>query len=154
MSVVHKIGLYLCFGSGVLWLWCLVYLTLGLHPVHSSRLLLSCRVLACALNSATFVVMLICGEVARASFHGDDPTKWGPGDGGWSFHIVSTVSEWLMALSLDLAILSLVPEFRQLEFEDPRIIVNIERRGFIDSVDMEDDYTRYSHQNSSNSLVA
>ena len=91
---------------------------------------------------------------ALARFHGDDPTKWGPGDGGWSFHIVSTVSEWLMALSLDLAILSLVPEFRQLEFEDPRIIVNIERRGFIDSVDMEDDYTRYSHQNTSNSLVA
>ena len=66
MSVVHKIGLYLCFGSGVLWLWCLVYITLGLHPVQSSRLLLSCRVLACALNSATFAVMLICGEVARA----------------------------------------------------------------------------------------
>ena len=68
MSVVHKIGLYLCFGSGVLWLWCLVYITLGLHPVQSSRLLLSCRVLACALNSATFAVMLICGEVARARF--------------------------------------------------------------------------------------
>ena len=68
MSVVHKMGLYLCFGSGVLWLWCLVYITLALHPVQSSRLLLSCRVLACALNSATFAVMLICGEVARARF--------------------------------------------------------------------------------------
>ena len=68
MSVVHKMGLYLCFGSGVLWLWCLVYITLALHPVQSSSLLLSCRVLACALNSATFAVMLICGEVARARF--------------------------------------------------------------------------------------
>ena len=43
-----------------------------------------------------------------------------------------------MAFSLDLSILSLVPEFKQLQFEDPRIIVNIERRGFLE-IDAEDD---------------
>ena len=45
----------------------------------------------------------------------------------------STVSEWLMVLSLDLAILTLVPDFTKLEFEEPKIIVNVEQIGFLNT---------------------
>jgi len=141
---VHKIGLYLCFGCGVLWLWALAYTSSGLYPIQSSRLMLVSRCILLVINTSTFLSVLIFGEVARSKFHGDDPTKWKPSDGGWNFHIVSTVSEWIMAISLDFAILSLVPEFKQLEFEDPKIIVHIERRGFME-VNADDDYASYSH---------
>ena len=69
----------------------------------------------------------------------------------------STVSEWVMALSLDLSILSLVPEFKLLTFAEPKIIVNIEPRGFmnIDQDHQEDNSTDYySQSNSSMSLLA
>ena len=69
----------------------------------------------------------------------------------------STVSEWVMALSLDLSILSLVPEFKLLTFAEPKIIVNIEPRGFmnIDQDHQEDNSTDYySQSNSSESFLA
>ena len=73
--------------------------------------------------------------------------------------IFSTVSEWVMALSLDLSILTLVPEFKLLTFAEPKIIVNIERRGFMnidtDQQRQEDISTDYfSQSNSSHSLLA
>ena len=56
-----------------------------------------------------------------------DSTKWLPTDGGWSWHCASTVSEWLMAATIDLVILSLVPEFRRIGLESPRIRLIIDR---------------------------
>ena len=38
-----------------------------------------------------------------------------------------------MVLSLDLAILTLVPDFTKLEFEEPKIIVNVEQIGFLNT---------------------
>jgi len=159
VAEVHKVGLYLCFGCGVLWLWCLVYLSGGLYLVFSSHLSLTIRVILSVINTTSFVVMLISGEIARSKFHGQDPTKWQPDDGGWNFHVASTVSEWVMALSLDLSILTLVPEFKLLTFAEPKIIVNVERRGFMnidtDQQRQEDISTDYfSQSNSSHSLLA
>ena len=52
----------------------------------------------------------------------------------------STVSEWLMVLSLDLAVLTLAPDFTKLELEEPKIIiVNLEQIGFL-SAGVEDEF--------------
>ena len=51
----------------------------------------------------------------------------------------STVSQWVMVLSLDLAILSLAPDFTKLEFEEPKIIVNMEQTGFL-NVGADDEF--------------
>ena len=68
------------------------------------------------------------------------------------------MSEWVVALSLDLSILTLVPEFKLLKFAEPKIIVNIERRGFmnIDTEQREEDVSTdyFSQSNSSHSLLA
>ena len=47
-------------------------------------------------------------------------------DGGWSLHVVSTASEWIMAMAFDIFLLSLVPEFRKLVLESPRICIRID----------------------------
>ena len=87
MSEVHKVGLYLCFGCGVLWLWCLVYLSGGLYLVFSSHISLTIRIILSVINTTSFIVMIIAAQIAKSKFHGQDPTKWEPGDGGWSFHV-------------------------------------------------------------------
>ena len=139
LNIIHKFGLYLCFGSGLAWLWCCVILSWAVSPFQAAGcctdILRTCLAL---LNTSAFISTMVFAEVARSEFHGADPTKWRPEDGGWEYHIVSTVSEWLMALSLDLAILSLTPDFNKLQFEEPKIIVNVEQRGFLNVGNDED----------------
>ena len=141
VELVHKVGLYLCFLSGLVWLWCLVLLTWVLSPFQpgSYCCLPLVRTILAASATSTFLTSTVFGEVARSQFHGEDPRKWRPEDGGWQYHIVSTVSEWLMVLSLDLAVLTLAPDFTKLEFEEPKIIVNLEQIGFL-NVGAEDEY--------------
>ena len=87
MAEVHQVGLYLCFGSGVLWLWSLGYISGGLYILISSHISLTIRIILSVVNTTSFVVMIIAGEIARSKFHGRDPTKWEPEDGGWNFHV-------------------------------------------------------------------
>ena len=90
VELVHKIGLYLCFLSGLVWVWCLVSLTWVLSPLQPGRY--CCvpllRTTLAASTTSTFVSSTVFGEVARSQFHGEDPRRWGPEDGGWQCHIV------------------------------------------------------------------
>ena len=44
-----------------------------------------------------------------------------------------------MVLSLDLAVLTLAPDFTKLELEEPKIVVNLEQIGFL-SAGVEDEF--------------
>jgi len=57
----------------------------------------------------------------RFSVAGKDPRKWYPEDGGWEMHVVSTVSEWIVATSFCVYILSFVQEFRVINIEEPQV---------------------------------
>eukprot|EP00092_Neocalanus_flemingeri_P049351 GFUD01056683.1.p1 GENE.GFUD01056683.1~~GFUD01056683.1.p1 ORF type:complete len:283 (+),score=83.60 GFUD01056683.1:53-901(+) len=123
---VHNVGLYLCFGLGMIWIWSCVITSFGLHPLTTTRFMLVVRTFLAVVNTSAFLLMLIAAQVARYYYHGADPTKWDPDDGGWSWHVVSTVSEWVMALALDLTLLSLVLEFKKIGLDEPRIIVHVD----------------------------
>jgi len=143
---VHIIGLYLCFGLGMLWMWCCVVTSFHLHPLTTSKFMLVVRSFLALVNSCAFLLMMIAAEVAKYYYHGSDPTKWDPDDGGWSWHVVSTVSEWIMALALDLCILSLVMEFRKIGLEGPRIVVNLDTmNSFLEINNSEN--SDYNHRN-------
>ena len=92
----------------------------------TTKPMLMLRMIIAIVNSTAFVLMSVAAEVARYYYHGQDPTKWDPVDGGWSWHVVSTVSEWIMALTLGLTILSLVLEFKKIGLDEPRIIVHVD----------------------------
>ena len=55
------------------------------------------------------------------SLAGKDPRKWYPEDGGWEMHVASTVSEWIVATSFCVYILSFVQEFRVINIEEPQV---------------------------------
>jgi len=148
---VHIIGLYLCFGLGMIWIWSCVVTSYGLHPLTTTHFMLVVRTLLAVVNTSAFILMMVAAQVARYYYHGTDPTKWVPADGGWYWHVVSTVSEWVMALALDLTILSLVMEFKKIGLEEPKIIVHVDRvNSFLEI--SNPDFPDYSSSN--NSLLA
>lgn len=44
-----------------------------------------------------------------------------PSDGGWYYHVISTISEWIMATIFSIFILSFSPEFRDISLDHPQI---------------------------------
>jgi hypothetical protein len=60
-------------------------------------------------------------DIQTHLFVGKDPTKWYPGDPGWPLHVCSTVSEWLMALSFNLFLLTFVTEFKKVKLDSPKV---------------------------------
>lgn len=52
---------------------------------------------------------------------GTNPRKWYPNDGGWQYHVVSTASEWVCAISFDVFMLTLVDEFKSLSMDSPQV---------------------------------
>ena len=90
VELVHNFGLYLCLLSGLVWLWSLVILTWVLSPFQPGRYccIPLVRTILAASATSTFISTEVFGQLARAEFHGEDPTQWSPGDGGWQWHIV------------------------------------------------------------------
>lgn len=151
VSQIHWIGFYLCFVLSLVWTWATVLASYSLHPISTSKVLLFSRLFLACCYSLTMAVMLVAGAVAKSKFDGKDPTKWSPEDGGWNWHCASTGSEWLMALSMDLIILSLVPEFRRIGLEAPRIRLIIDRTNSVLDVTEDDLEAGYA---SSSSMLA
>ena len=71
-------------------LWCLVTLTWVLSPFQPGRYwcIPLVRTVLASFATSTFISSTVFGLLASSEFHGEDPTKWRPEDGGWEFHIV------------------------------------------------------------------
>jgi len=151
VAVIHWTGFYLFCFFGLFWVWGSVLASYSLYPLSISKCLLLSRLVFASISSVTMGVMLVAGAVARSQFHGEDPGKWSPSDGGWVWHCASTGSEWIMALSLDISILSLVPEFRRIGLDSPRIRLIIDRTNSVLDIQDEEGLEGYS---SNGSLLA
>jgi len=123
---VHLTGAFMAFGFGTVYMWSQVLTSYLLYPLAHGKCTIVFRLGLAVTNTVCFVVMLAAGVEANKQWHGDDPTKWNKDDGGWSLHVVSTASEWIMAMAFDIFLLSLVPEFRKLVLESPRICIRID----------------------------
>lgn len=64
------------------------------------------------------------GYITEYLFLGDNPRKWNPNDGGWHYHVASTASEWVVAISFCFYILSFAEDFRNLSLEHPTVSQN------------------------------
>ncbi|KAJ8921760.1 hypothetical protein NQ315_010671 [Exocentrus adspersus] len=54
---------------------------------------------------------------------GNDITKWVKEDGGYDYHLVSTIAEWIMVMFNQLIFLSFTWEFKFIKFEEPTIAI-------------------------------
>lgn len=117
--VIHVLGAFLCFGPGLAYTW--LQTTISYRTNLCTRTVAHIRLAMSVLGTVAFLVSLITTPISLILFHGKDRTKWKPTDGGFDFHVMSTVSEWLLALGFCFYILTFTREFQELSVEPPEV---------------------------------
>ncbi|XP_022202096.2 DNA damage-regulated autophagy modulator protein 2 [Nilaparvata lugens] len=121
---IHIFGAFLCFGLGTIYFWLQAICSYHMTPLVNTPYVSNLRAVLATICSVFFVIMAGCGITAHLRFHGHDPRKWYPTDGGWVLHVISTTSEWIIALCFCSFILSFSNEFRDITIHHPQIQLN------------------------------
>lgn len=123
VRVVHLFGALLCFGFGSVYFSLQSILTYYLHPYTSSLAVAHLRMVLSMICAIFFFLVAIPGVISHIKYDGKDPRHWYPSDGGWMFHVISSVSEWIVATAFSFYILSFTPEFRDIHMEHPKLMI-------------------------------
>lgn len=124
MRIVHYIGALNCFGLGTAYFWLQAYLTYNIHPYVGSVRLAHARLCLAVLCTICFMVVAVTGVISHILFNGKDPRKWMPSDGGWRYHVASSISEWIVATIFCFYVLSFTDEFKLISFDHPPISID------------------------------
>ncbi|GLG96224.1 DNA damage-regulated autophagy modulator protein 2 [Gryllus bimaculatus] len=123
---VHLTGAFMCFGFGTLYFWVQAICSYYMQPLANSIFVAHLRLALAMICSVFFILLSITGVISHLQFHGANPRKWYPVDGGWELHVISTVSEWIVAIAFCIFILSFSQEFQSLSME-AKIVLLTER---------------------------
>lgn len=123
---VHITGALIAFGLGTTYLWVQAMCSYQTHPLVNSLAMAHVRLGLAVVASVFFVIGCVCASIAHTQFDGDNPRKWYPGDGGWGFHVASTVSEWVCAAAFNFFMLTLVDEFKSISMDPPQVYVSVD----------------------------
>ncbi|KAK7098662.1 DNA damage-regulated autophagy modulator protein 2-like [Littorina saxatilis] len=122
VEMVHVIGAALTFIGGLI--YCVMHTAMSYHMFPNYNGLLICRV-----RLTITLVALVCLAVTIVSaavaiqdwsdFHLPDKNKfkWGPDEPGYAAHVVSTVGEWLTALTFLGFFFTYVRELHKFDLE-------------------------------------
>lgn len=121
VRIVHYFGAFTCFGLGTAYFWIQAYISYNVHPFAGSLQLAHIRLGLAVLCLICFTIVAVTGAISHILFHGTDPRKWYPSDGGWQFHVASSISEWIVATIFCFYILSFSDEFKLITFDHPTI---------------------------------
>lgn len=121
--VVHMIGAFMCFLSATIFFCMQTYISRKLMSQMTSTTTFYIRVLISTLCIILSILTIVPGTVAMKEFDGDfgDAIKWRPEDGGWTMHLISTISEWLLVICFCSFIASFSGEFKGVSLEGPFI---------------------------------
>lgn len=123
VRIVHYVGAMLCFGCGTVYFWIQAMLSHNVHQYTGTLLVAQIRLGLAALCTVFFLIAAMTGIISHILFEGQDPRKWYPSDGGWKYHVASSISEWIVSTIFCFYILSYTDEFRDISFEHPPIIM-------------------------------
>lgn len=116
---MHYVGALLCFGLGTWYFWVQALMSYYIHPYHGTLFKAHMRMVFSVICTIMFFVVAITGIISHILFIGPNPRKWYPSDGGWGFHVASSIGEWILATAFSFYILSFTDEFRILSFDHP-----------------------------------
>lgn len=121
LFVVHMIGAYSAFGFGLIYCVLQTRLSFYMFPIVKAGLVLArCRLVLTIILAIAFTTSTVFGPLAIKQFKGDDVTNWKPDDGGYMFHVISSVCEWISAMAIDFFILSFAHEFKFMSISSPK----------------------------------
>ncbi|CAG5125742.1 unnamed protein product [Candidula unifasciata] len=121
VEVVHFIGAALTFIAGVL--YCFLQSVLSYHMCPNYNGLRICRI---RLSISLVALMGLFVSISAAIFafkqwnsteHSHNKFHWSPGDPGYSAHLVSTIGEWVTALTFMFFFFTYAREFDKIELE-------------------------------------
>ncbi|XP_017095107.1 DNA damage-regulated autophagy modulator protein 1 [Drosophila bipectinata] len=121
VRIVHFIGAFCCFGCGTLYFWMQALISYNVWPLAGARLYAHLRLGMSVFCTILFILLAVTGVMSHILFKGQNPRKWYPSDGGWYFHVISSISEWIMATIFSFFILSFTDEFRDVSLSHPQI---------------------------------
>lgn len=122
MYKVHVIGASMCFGLGTVYLWVQVYLTRFIAPPDYPCLIKIFRIILALIDTIALLVAGSAGAVASylADLYGDNVSydhcdvTFNKDSKAWPFHLASTISEWILAISFMVFLLTLWVDFSYL----------------------------------------
>jgi len=124
VRMVHFVGAFTCFGLGTVYFGYQSIISYNIHPFAGSLRLAHIRIALAALCTIFFIVVAVTGIISHILFNGEDPRKWYPSDGGWKYHVASSISEWIVSTIFSFYILSFSDEFKLITFDHPTIAIS------------------------------
>lgn len=121
VRIVHFVGAFTCFGMGTVYFWIQALISYDIHQFMGSIRMAHFRLVLSAFCTIFFIIVAVCGIISHILFEGKDPRKWYPSDGGWRYHIASSISEWIVATIFCFYILSFTDEFKLIDIDHPTI---------------------------------
>lgn len=121
VRIVHFIGAFTCFGLGTAYFWLQAYISYNISPFTGNLWMANIRLGLAVLCLIFFIIVAVTGVISHILFEGQDPRKWYPSDGGWKYHVASSISEWIVATIFCFYILSFSDEFKLISFDHPPI---------------------------------
>lgn len=121
VRIMHYVGAFTCFGMGTVYFWMQSILSLRLQPFITPKYKAEIRLALSVFCTIFFVSTAVSGVISHVEFEGTDPRHWFPSDGGWRWHVASSVSEWIVSSIFCFYILTFTEEFKYVQFGHPEI---------------------------------
>ncbi|XP_077994804.1 DNA damage-regulated autophagy modulator protein 2-like isoform X2 [Glandiceps talaboti] len=115
--IVHVIAANMCFGSGIIYCFLQSWISYQMMPFYATLLACRVRIILSVTAAAGLILTSVFAALASARWTGSDATQWKPEEGGYAEHIVSTVSEWVLAISFLSFFFTFIREFQKVTME-------------------------------------
>ncbi|KAG1946178.1 DNA damage-regulated autophagy modulator protein 2b [Pimephales promelas] len=114
---MHLVGAVLTFGVGALYVFVQTLLSFLMQPHVHSKAVFWTRLSIGGWTLASIISMFVSSVIMYSSLPGVEVNKklhWTPGEPGYTPHIVSTISEWSLALSFVSFFLTYIRDFKKI----------------------------------------
>ncbi|XP_051977722.1 DNA damage-regulated autophagy modulator protein 2b [Xyrauchen texanus] len=114
---MHLVGAVLTFGVGALYILVQTLLSYLMQPHVHSKTMFWTRLSVGIWTSASIISMFVSSVIMYSSLPGVEVNKklhWIPGEPGFTAHIVSTISEWSLALSFISFFFTYIRDFKKI----------------------------------------
>lgn len=124
VRIVHFVGAFTCFGLGTVYFWIQALISYNIQGYLGSLTVAHIRLGLSVFCTIFFIIVAVTGVISHILFNGDNPRKWYPSDGGWKYHVASSISEWIVATLFCFYVLSFSDDFRVISVDHPPIVLH------------------------------
>lgn len=117
LFAMHLVGAMLTFGVGALYILVQTLLSYRMQPHIHSKTIFWTRLSVCVWTFSSIISMFVSSVIMYWTLSGTEVNQklhWTPGELGFTPHIVSTISEWSLALSFISFFLTYIRDFKKI----------------------------------------